>query len=82
MADEQKPKAKKREELENLDPNREKAQDLTEGEAETATGGGLATTTALPSSHVDDGPTEEITFVYGKLGVKYTQQTGEGAPSK
>jgi hypothetical protein len=24
--------------------------------------------------HSDEGPTEDITFVYGKLGVKYTPQ--------
>jgi len=28
--------------------------------------------TGTTRAHSDDGPTESITFVYGKLGVKYT----------
>ena len=30
----------------------------------------------------DEGPEESITFVYGKLGIKYTQQTQTGAQGK
>jgi hypothetical protein len=37
-------------------------------------------TTKVKWSHDDDGPTEDITFVYGALRVEYHKQDNDGIP--
>jgi len=37
--------------------------------------GGIIAVRPVGSTRTDEGPEESITFVYGKLGVKYTPQT-------
>jgi len=39
---------------------------------------GTVFTTKVSWKHSDDGPTEDITFVYGQLSVKYTPQNNDG----
>jgi hypothetical protein len=48
--------------------------ELSETQLEGVSGGIIAVH-PVGSSRADEGPEESITFVYGKLGVKYTPQT-------
>jgi type VI protein secretion system component Hcp len=41
---------------------------------------GTVFTTGVDWKHGDDGPSEDITFVYGKLGVQYTPQKPDPDP--
>ena len=43
---------------------------IADQDLDRVTGGGKA----APKREKDDGPTESITFVYGKLAVKYHEQ--------
>ncbi len=55
-------------------PQQQKPQaELSEEQLDNVSGGIIAV--RAPSLQADEGPEESITFVYGKLGVKYTPQT-------